>query len=760
MNLHDIKSDPVPESPPVACTARASIWVWLIALLLALAIVAIFWPATRCEFISFDDHIYVTADPQVQQGLTWHGIKWAFLNDANANWHPLTMMSHMLDCQMYGLEPWGHHLTSVLFHAANTALVFLLLQYLTDMYWRSLLVAAFFGLHPLHVESVAWVSERKDVLSTFFGLLSLIFYARYAKAVSRKWKTESGNKETESYGFFPSSILHPLCSPAYYLSLGCLALGLMSKSMLVTWPFVILLLDYWPLNRMRIAESPAPMPGQAGMRNFKMLFLEKIPFFVLAAIVSVLTFIAQKQGGAMMSMGHFPIGERCMNALVSYSRYLGRMFWPENLAIFYPYSGQWGHWVVIGAGILLICITAIAWVKRREWPFMLMGWLWFCGTLVPVIGLVQVGGQSIADRYMYIPSLGILILVIWGVYELTRQRRYLAMAVSGVLVVALLVCCAATRRQLGYWRNSGTLMRHALDVTKDNYIAHANLGFALFEKGRLDDAIAEFQEAIRLNPDFAEAYFNYGNVLVRKDDLDGAIRLFETAIGLYPDYTVAYDSLGDALEKKGDLDGAIRVFQEAVKRGPGLAGPYNNLGNVLDKKGETDEAMRMFQAAILIDPDFAEAHCNLGTVLDKKNRLDEAIGEYQTAIRLDPKYATAHYNLGIDLYRAGRIDDAITQFQDATRFKPDYAEAWNNLGNVLVIKGQLDQAISQYRQAIRLKPDYADAHYNLATTYLTKGLLDEAIRQFQEDIRLNPNDTDARDKLAHAIQLKNAPAKQ
>ena len=690
------KSEPAPARTVAPVPLQPCVPAWLLALLLALATVALYWPVTHHDFINYDDDLYVTANVHVQNGLTLENLKWAFSNPVGFNWHPVTVLSHMLDCQLFGLQPWGHHLTSLLLHAFNTALVFLLLRALTGAVWRSLLVAALFGAHPLHVESVAWVAERKDVLSAFFGFLSLLFYARYAQATglrccaasitgdvaapprsSHQWapgfdirsqKPEVGSQRSEVNLF----------SCSYWFALLFLALGLMSKPMLVTWPFVLLLLDYWPLKR---------------ISDLKPLLLEKIPFFVLAAVTGIVTYAVQQQAGAVMTVENFPPGARVGNAIISYCRYLGKMFWPTDLAVYYPHPGHWPPVEVLLAGVLLAGLSALLFMQRRHYPFLLVGWLWFVGTLAPVIGLVQVGEQAMADRYTYIPSVGVLMLTIWGAHELTRRWRHQAMVPLLAGVTAVVLCVVLTRQQLGYWQDSETLFRHALAVTQNNQIAHDNLGDALLEKGQTDDAIRQFQEVTRLKPNDADAYNNLGNALGKSGRIGEAISQYHEALRLKPDNASAYYSLGTALDAEGQTDEAIRQYQEAIRFKPDDVPAHNNLGNAFLKQGRTDEAIRQYQETLRLKPDYAQAHNNLGVALVRNGRSDEAISQYQEAIHIQPDYADAHNNLGVALARGGRIDEAISHFQEAIRFKPAYANAQSNLAQALELKGKSNDPV-------------------------------------------------------------------
>ena len=681
---------------------KSQIFRWLLAVLLVLVTLAVYWPATRGGFIAYDDNLLVTENPQVQKGLTLEGMELAWFNPVNCLWHPLTVMSHMLDCQLFGLNPWGHHLTSVLLHGLNAGLVFALLQQMTGATWRSLLVAALFAVHPLRVESVAWVAERRGLLSGFFGLLALMAYARYAQRRMQNAECRMQNPAAPNLQHVSRFTFH--ARTFYLLSLGFFACGLMSKPTLLTWPFVMLLLDYWPLRRMQNEEcSPvkwkADFTGQ-GMQNaeasdtdhaprntfhvsrftfhsrqsqsFFPLLVEKIPFFVLVALSSVVTFVVQMRTGALVSMEILPAGARVGNALISYCHYLGKLFWPVDLAVLYthpilaavtltyPNPAHVPLGPVVLAGGLFLGLSALVCAWPRRHPYLLVGWLWYCGVLVPVIQVIQTGTHGMADRYTYLPSLGVMILAVWGVYELMqgkaaggvereerreeRQEReereergsvghalarstlhasrstLILLSVAGG--AAIVLCVALTRQQIGYWRDSETLFRHLLEVTKNNYAGHVNLGTVYSRRGQLDEAIREYRESLRLNPYYGLTHYNLGNALLQKGEVDEAIQHYQLSILLLPMYVDSYNNLGLALRKKGRVDEAIRQFQQAARLKPDDADIHYNLGAALAQRGQMDEAIRQFQEALRLQPDYGDARRNLNAALAAQQKAE------------------------------------------------------------------------------------------------------------------------------------------
>jgi protein O-mannosyl-transferase len=621
----------------------------LLGALLFIVVAGVFMPAATHDFITYDDPVYVTGNAHVTNGLTWDNLKWAFRSTEASNWHPLTWVSHMADCQLYGLHAWGHHLTSVLLHALNALLLFAALRRMTGAVWRSLFVAALFGLHPLHVESVAWISERKDVLSTTFWMLVLWAYARRAEIARSR---------------------DPGAAACYVLALLFFALGLMCKPMLVTLPCVLLLLDAWPLLRWKGATTSARW----------MILAEKIPFVALSAAACAVTLYAQGGGGTVGSMEDFPLPVRIANALISYCRYLGKCFVPVKLGIFYPFfAEQPSLWKPVTAALLLAAITVLAAMLARRRPYLLVGWLWYLGTLVPVIGLVQVGGQSMADRYSYIPLIGIFLMVVWVAGDAADRFNLGSRAVGPAAGTILFAVALVTCRQLGFWKDGATLFRHTIAVTKDNWVAHANL-YATLSKTSSPEAGAEFQETVRILASFADSYDKKGAALERTPGhTDEALKDYRTAIRIMPDLPIPHDILGMALAKTpGGLPEAIEEFRTAVRLKPDFAGAHYNLGTALAKTPEgRTEAITEYESSTILDPDNFQGHYNLGFLLSAiPGRETEAVSEYEAAIRLKPDYYPARFNLGLVLSAMpDRTDEAIAQFEAVLRARPDLTQA-------------------------------------------------------------------------------------
>jgi tetratricopeptide (TPR) repeat protein len=638
----------------------------LICLALAFVTVAVYCRVAGFAFINYDDPDYVTENPMVLGGLSFRSALWAFTHFHASNWHPLTWISHMLDCQLFGLHAGAHHLVNVALHAANAVLLFLLLRRSTGAQWRSAMVAALFALHPLHVESVAWVAERKDVLSTFFGLLALLAYVRYV--------AESKTQNPKSKIWHISAV-------------ACFVLGLLAKPMLVTLPFVLLLLDFWPLRRV---ENIGPRTFVSA--PFGRLMIEKWPWFVFAAGSSAITFFAQKSGGAVLSMKYFPFAWRLENAAIAYFDYILKALWPVHLAVFYPLPHELPVWKWASAAGFLIAVSLAVILKAKRWPFLLVGWLWFLGTLVPVIGIVQVGSQAMADRYGYLPLTGLFIIAVWGGWEWLRQNKAAQIAGATCAVASLVAFAAVTFWQLQYWQNSLALFSHALAVTHDNAPANNNLGTALAALGRDAEALAHYGKAAEIDPENAQYQNNFATALARA----------------------------------GQPDAAVEHYQLAIRDDPGFGKVYSNLGALFFDQHHVAEAITNLDEAIRINPDNSKARNNLGNALAQSGRLDDALGQYSEAARLDPTNGTIRLNLGLTLLRAGRASDATKQFAEAVRLNPTSAEARYEFGRQLFLAGQFQNALEHLEKAVTLKPGSAVAEFYLSAADAEVGRFDQA----------------------------------
>ena len=606
-------------------------WFLLICLCLVAVVIAVYWPVYNYDFVKLDDGSYVTDNIKIQSGLNFKSIYWAFTLSFVGNWHPITMLSYILDYQLFKDQAGGYHLINVLFHILNTLLLFYILMRMTGAVWPSAFVAAAFALHPLHVESVAWIAERKDLLSTFFWLLTMCSYVHYVENPKLKW---------------------------YLTAILFFILGLMSKPMLVTLPFVLLLLDYWPLERF-------------GRQKLFYLIREKIPFFFLSAISSVITFLVQRSSGAVISFDMVSPKLRVCNAFISYIKYIEKMVWPSQLAIFYSYSGNELSVIRVTICELLLILISICFIYLgRRYRFFAVGWLWYLGTLVPVIGLVQVGSQAMADRYTYITLTGLFIIIAFSAKEFVPKWRYKNFLLAFLAFMVLVSLASVSWRQVRYWKNSITLFEHTLQITKNNYYILHGYAASLFDLDRFDKAIEYYNKSLEIEPDFADAH----------------------------------NGLGLVLQRTGKASEAIEQFKLAVKYKPGFSSACYNLATMLCKRGKYKEAVDYFEQALKHKPDFIKARINLGMAFYELREFDKAIESFNKVIELEAGNIKAHANLGMSLTAKGKIDEAIEETRFVLRAEPNNVQMHLNLGGLLEKKGKIAEAIKSYKAAVKINP--------------------------------------------------------
>jgi tetratricopeptide (TPR) repeat protein len=628
---------------------------------LACTTFAVYSPVLSHDFVKYDDDKRITENRNVTAGLTRRSLVWVFTSFHFHMWHPLTSLSHILDCQLFDLNPTGHHLTSLLLHLAGTLLLFGILKRMTGALWPSAFVAAAFAFHPLNVESVAWVAERMNVLSGFFWILTIAVYVRYAERPG-------------------------MCR----LSLLVLVFGLsiMTKAMVVTLPFVLLLLDYWPLARMRGLtqnQKKEPSPSKFPKARFQqapwwLLIAEKIPLFILSSVLSLITFIAQQRGGTMSGLENIPLKFRIANAAVSYVTYIEKMFWPSRLAVFYPHPGRTvSLWYAVLAALVLVAVSACVIRLARRRKYLPVGWFWYLGTLVPVIGLVQVGAQARADRYAYLPFIGLFIITAWGLSDLVARWRHgkAVLAVSAVgALIALSVC---TRLQLRHWRDSFALFERTLGVTSNNFIMHNNYGNVLNKMGRTDKAVNHFRMSLRIKPDSFEAHNNLGNALRRLRRLDDALAHYKKALALNANFAEAHYNMAMTLADKGKIDEAVAEYREALRFTPDDVDTLSNLGYELAKQRRFDEAIECYRKALAVERSSVITHGRLGLALAGKGKLDDAIREFRIVLSIQPNDVEMYCNVGILLEQQGKIDQAISEYRRALNISPGDPKALNAL---------------------------------------------------------------------------------
>ncbi len=809
--------------------------------LLVLAVIAVYGQTAGYDFVNFDDGPFVYENQHVLQGLTREGVAWAFTQSrVSSQWQPLTLLSLMADAELVksgdGLPDRARlaaemHLVNVALHALNAVILLLVLRAMTSLpspfgrgaggegsapgrgtmlrtvpggegLWPSALVAALFAVHPLHVESVAWITERKDVLSGLFGLLTLAAYVWYVRGP----------------GLF-----------RYLLVAAALALGLMAKPMLVTWPLVLLLLDYWPLGRWQGAGSREQggkgerEQGGKGERellprslspplpfSLSFLIVEKIPLLMLSAASATVAFLAQRAGGSVISLKTMPLYARLARGAVLYVVYLGKTLWPANLTAVYFGGPLESYWPVAGAGALLALLTAGAvWGAWRGQRWLAVGWFWYLGTLLPTIGLVQVGTQVIADRFLYLPQIGLCIAVVWAVGSRergagsrergagsgergagsrergagsreqgagsgergagsgergagSRERGageilsfslspFLPFSLSFLSALLLAALTASAWQQTRYWRNSEALWARALTFNPQNPAAHNNLGLVLGDRGQVDQAIAHWRKALEAQPDYTESHYNLGLWLSRRGQIDEAIAHYRALLEIQSDHVEAHNNLGVALAGRGKFDEAIVHYRKALEIKPEIADTHYNLGLALAARRQFDEALAEYRKVLELQPDHAEAHNSLGNLLARRGQVEEAIGHFQKALEIRPEMAEAHDNLGQALAARGQLDQALAEYHKALEIKPDLADARYNLAGVLAGRGELDGAVAQYRQALAIAPDFVAARYYLAGVLAGRGQFDEAIAHYRRILTIAPDFVAAHINLGVAL---------
>lgn len=724
-----------------------------VALLLAALTLASLGTIVTNGFIALDDGDYITRNSMVRSGLTARGIWTAFTTTRHTSiWHPVTWVSHMIDVELFGLRPGAHHAVSLALHTANVLLLFLLLRSLTGALWRSAVVAALFAVHPLHVESVAWAAERKDVLSTFFLLLSLGAYLRAARH---------------------NAVARSAAIPLFF------ALALMSKAMVVTLPFVFLLLDWWPLARW----APSRRGGVRSLLPPARLWREKSLLFVLCAGSAVITYLAQSAGTSVSSVDTLPFSLRLSNAAVSYARYLGKTLWPSDLSPFYPYpEGGLPLAAVAASVVLLAALTVFVARTAATRPYLAVGWFWFLGTLVPVIGFVQTGGQAMADRYTYFTLTGVLIALTWGVGDVVARVRGLSGPAAALSLALIIALATVSRNQAVLWRGDVPLFSHALRVDPDNWAALNVLGNTLLAEGRADEAAAHYRRAMALHAGHFDATHNLGLALAALGRREEALQYLQEGVKIRPGFFVAHRTLGRTLLELGRFGEALEPLQTAVKLDPYDADSRALLGMALHASGQPAAALENMETALRLDPDNSTAHLNFGLLRLSEGRTPEAtshfrrllelnpgnpefslkigaayqeVGRYEEALahlakslELAPGLFDAHLRIGEILFEQGKVGEAIDHLRKAVELLPANVAALNNLGAALAQAGKLDEAIPVLRRALALNAAAVDPHVNLGLALMDNGELEEAAAEFLEAYALDPADA----RLAPALE--------
>ncbi|MGB5219023.1 MAG: tetratricopeptide repeat protein [Smithella sp.] len=614
---------------------------FIICIILTALTFAVYWQVNQFDFVNIDDNIYIIENSHIKSELNKDALLWAVTTKYGDLWNPLVWLSFMVDYQLYGLKAGGYHVTNLILHILSTLLLFWLFHRMTGAVWKSAFVAAFFALHPLHVESVAWVSERKDVLSAFFWMLTLCFYVYYTEKPAVK---------------------------RYVFVLFSFVLALMSKPMVITLPLIMILLDYWPLKRFESHKS----------NLFLWQLKEKMPFFILSTALVLITIYSTSEQKSIMKA--FSFSSRLANAIVSYVIYLEKTFWPHNMAIFYPFPNSIPFWQVSGSFLIIILISLAFIVMAKRMPYLLVGWLWYAIAIAPVSGIIQISltaPYAMADRYHYLPSIGIGIILAWGVPFFFRNQNIRTKLFPLAVIIFIFILSLLTWKQCGYWGDSIKLWSHALKVTKNNFMAHGNLGVALLSKGKNKDALVHLNEALRLKPDHMLLYLNRGGAYAELGQYQSAFADFDKVIMIMPDYADAYNCRGVVFSKIGQYQNALKDFNTSVRLKPDNTAIYNYRGTAYAKLGQYQLAMNDFKKATNLDRDFLESYINLAALYGKLNQYHNVIKNLSEVIRLQPDNALFYFNRGFAYAKIGQYQSAIQDMDKAILRKENYADAYN-----------------------------------------------------------------------------------
>ena len=653
----------------------------LIYIILLLVTLAVYWQVKHLAFVDLDDFVYVSENLNIQSGITPESIVWAFSTTYAEFWHPLTWLSLMLDYELYGLHAGGYHVTNLILHILSTLLLFRLFSTMTGEIWKSAFVAAFFALHPLHVESVAWVSERKDVLSAFFWMLTLCLYVFYTEKQSIK---------------------------RYLLVVFSFVLALLSKPMVVTLPVIMILLDYWPLKRFE---------NQKGLSDTIVWQLrEKLPLLALSVVFAIITIFAQHNASGV----YFSVVARLANAPVAFISYIIKTFWPYHLAVFYPFPSQISVWQAVTTSCLIVIITSFIIVQSKKRPYLFVGWLWYAIILLPVIGIVQVGNHSMADRYTYLPLIGIGIMLAWGAPDLSHHKTLFEKILFPAAILFLAFLTFLAWKQCGYWKNSNALFSYALQATKNNYIAHGSLGIALFKEGKTEGAIHHFNQAILIRPDYYKPYDSRGVAYDKLGQYEQAIADFNEAIRLNPEYAASYNNRGAVYDKSGHYENAFEDYNTAIRLKPEYADAYNNRGLVFARLGQNQKAIADFSKAISLNPIFVDAYNNRVVVYSAQGRYDLAVSDLNKAISANPDSLKSYINRAAIYAKLNQYEEVARNLTEVIRLQPDNDLFYYNRGFAYARIGQYADAINDFNKAIRLKDNYADAYNIRAAVYLNQ----------------------------------------